>query len=148
MIFNYGVNGDLNNALSINYNKRLLSKELEMDGLTIMSFAMNEVSNSIDKFIIKNKINLKKSYFCLHQPNKTIHNYFLQKFKIDKKNSIFTYKYGNTSAGMIPLSLNEYFSNKKIIYNHFLISGFGSGFLWANVFINMKNIKFLGVKKL
>lgn len=142
--YDFGCEGN-KDVLNLDITKK--NNKFNMNGILVMSFAMNTVYKHIKNFIKINKINLDKTYTCLHQPNFTIHDYLITKLRLDKKFNISNFNYGNTSAGSIPLAINSYFFNKKnkIIKNNILISGFGEGLMWSSCHISIQRSKFLGV---
>ena len=105
-----------------------------MDGLKVLEFAITNVPKSVSRVIKKSKIKTSKiDYFSFHQPNKSMHDHILRKIGVDMKKVVSTFKYGNTSAPSIPLSLSEKFKNKKLNNKIFLFCGFGAGFQWSTI---------------
>ena len=130
--FDFGTDGNENNALRISNNKS--QKNLYMDGLKVLEFAITNVPKSVSRVIKKSKIKTSKiDYFSFHQPNKSMHDHILRKIGVDMKKVVSTFKYGNTSAPSIPLSLSEKFKNKKLNNKIFLFCGFGAGFQWSTI---------------
>ncbi len=72
-----------------------------------------------------------------HQANLRISQYIQQKLKLGDDqvyNNIM--RYGNTTAGSIPIALSEAFQEGKIKENDLIcLAAFGSGFTWASALI-------------
>lgn len=112
---------------------------LEMSGLDVMTFALREVPESINKNLEKSGFTLNDiDTVVLHQANSLINTALERKIKrTDLPRALK--EFGNTSGSSIPLVLttvlgNEYFSqNRKII-----LSGFGIGLSWGSCIIDIQ----------
>lgn len=136
--YDFGVDGNDNNALRIESKKG--KKNLIMDGLKVFEFAIKRVPETINKLIKKSNFKLNKiDYFSFHQPNKSMHNHLIKKLNLKMEKVIYTFQYGNTSSPSIPISFSSRFPNKKINNKKVLLCGFGSGFQWSTVLVNLKN---------
>ena len=84
------------------------------------------------------KNNLKSndiSYLVPHQANKRIIDATAKKMGIgDKKVLMNIEKYGNTTAGTIPLCLWD-FEKKLKKGDNLILSAFGGGFTWGSVYL-------------
>lgn len=114
-------------------------KHLKLEGMEVFNFALKEVAPSIKDLYEKvNQELTETDYFIFHQANKLINESVRKKLKIEaEKTPISIDEYGNTSSASIPLTLTtrlqEAFEEQKKI----LFSGFGVGFSWANVLLNL-----------
>ena len=111
---------------------------IRQDGKKVFKFAvkrMAEVSEKIlkDNGLIGNDIDL----FIPHQANKRIIDATRKRCGISEdKVFININKYGNTTAGTIPICLNEAVEDKRIkTGDYILLSAFGSGYTWGSVLI-------------
>ena len=111
---------------------------IRQDGKKVFKFAvkrMAEVSEKIlkDNGLTGNDINL----FIPHQANRRIIDATRKRCGISEdKVFININKYGNTTAGTIPICLNEAVEDKRIkTGNYILLSAFGSGYTWGSVLI-------------
>ena len=111
---------------------------IRQDGKKVFKFAvkrMAEVSEKIlkDNGLTGNDIDL----FIPHQANKRIIDATRKRCGISEdKVFININKYGNTTAGTIPICLNEAVEYKRIkTGDYILLSAFGSGYTWGSVLI-------------
>ena len=111
---------------------------IRQDGKKVFKFAvkrMAEVSEKIlkDNGLTGNDIDL----FIPHQANKRIIDATRKRCGISEdKVFININKYGNTTAGTIPICLNEAVEDKKIkTGDYILLSAFGSGYTWGSILI-------------
>ena len=77
------------------------------------------------------------SLFIPHQANKRIIDAAAQKCGIDENKVLINIdKYGNTTAGTIPIAMNEAINDKRIKDgDYILLSSFGAGFTWGSMLI-------------
>jgi len=111
---------------------------IQMNGQEVYKFAVKEVP-----LIIKDLF--KKTHYCsdkvdwllLHQANQRILDSVGEKLKFSRKKILSNLqKYGNTSAGTIPLMLDEAVRKKTIKQNDIIAtSGFGAGLSWGSALI-------------
>ena len=111
---------------------------IRQDGKKVFKFAvkrMAEVSEKIlkDNGLTGNDIDL----FIPHQANKRIIDATRKRCGISEdKVFININKYGNTTAGTIPICLNEAVEDKRIkTGDYILLSAFGSGYTWGSILI-------------
>ena len=94
------------------------------------------MANISEEIMLKN--NLKSndiSYLVPHQANKRIIDATAKKMGIgDKKVLMNIEKYGNTTAGTIPLCLWD-FEKKLKKGDNLILSAFGGGFTWGSVYL-------------
>ncbi len=135
--FIYGTDGSGGNfAIFKNFGANYLhnkKKEIfDMNGPGILSFALKEVPESINKYLKKNKISLNKiDKFIFHQANEFIIDSLKIKLNIpDNKVIKYLSDTGNTVSSSIPIALkkseNQFKKGEKI-----LLVGFGGGLSWG-----------------
>ena len=75
-----------------------------------------------------------------HQANLRISNYIQAKLGLpDEKVYNNIMRYGNTTAGSIPIAMSEAWEEGKIKENQVIcLAAFGSGFTWASALIRWK----------
>lgn len=116
------------------------NKDAVMDGNAILLFAMNEVCNSINEFKRHYKIDENSiDYYILHQAQRIVVDSVIDGCPLSGSKVLTSYeKFGNTNTTSIPLTITinrESFMDKKRV--HLLMSGFGSGLTWSNVYTSI-----------
>lgn len=107
---------------------------LRMDGRNVFKWAVNLVTDTIDLVLAKSGMNVHDvSLYVLHQANIRIINAATEQLGIpDERVFNNLHRYGNTSAGSIPLALDEAFQAGRIHRGDtLLMSGFGAGLTWG-----------------
>lgn len=107
---------------------------MKMDGRNVFKWAVRVVQESIELVLEKSGLNVSDvSLFILHQANVRIVNAAMEKLGIPAdKVSINLDQYGNTSAGSIPICLDEGVQDKRIESGDIvLMCGFGAGLTWG-----------------
>ena len=107
---------------------------ITMNGQEVYKFAVREVPIIIDQLMKVSNVNTNDiDWLVLHQANKRILDAVGERLKIENEKILSNlHKYGNTSAGTIPIVIDEYVRNKKIKNNDLLLtSGFGAGLSWG-----------------
>lgn len=140
------------NAAPVDINNALLKKEvlgdklsenestkyLFMEGKEIFKFAVKVMEETIEKLVERANLSIEDlDYIIPHQANLRIIDYTIRKLNIDKdKFYINLNNYGNTSAGSIPIALDE--MNKKGLLKrgqNILMVGFGGGLTWGGTLV-------------
>lgn len=126
--------------------------EMDLHGLDMMNFVLNDASALIDETIKyfggKNKFDL----FMLHQPNEMIVKSLATILDLPmEKIPLFVDGYGNVSSGSIPLGLclsreSDLLNNGNKIFT--LMSGYGAGASWGTVVTDLGKTKFYKVVEL
>lgn len=105
-----------------------------MQGEDVFSFTISDVPKAIKEFLSRTSTTID-DYDCLafHQANQFIHKLLAKKIKADlAKMPLCINKYGNTSAGAIPLLLCDMFGKSAEAKSlKFLFCGFGVGLSWG-----------------
>jgi 3-oxoacyl-[acyl-carrier-protein] synthase III len=107
---------------------------MRMDGRNVFKWAVNLVTDTIDLVLAKTGMSVHDvSLYVLHQANIRIINSAMDQLGIPE-DKVFNnlHKYGNTSAGSIPIALDEAFQAGRIHRGDtLLLSGFGAGLTWG-----------------
>lgn len=107
---------------------------LKMDGKNVFKWAVRVVEESIQLVLEKSELTVDDvSMFFLHQANARIVDAAMEKLGIPRsKVAINLDRYGNTSAGSIPLCLDEATRDGRIRTGDVLLMcGFGAGLTWG-----------------
>ena len=111
---------------------------LKQDGKTVFKYAVKGMADVSEKILSRN--NLKGNDIALfipHQANKRIIDAASERCGISNdKVMINIDKYGNTTAGTIPIALNEAVQQNRLKKgDYILLSSFGAGFTWGSMLI-------------
>ena len=130
-----------NNIDSIIDNINFLSggfAPIQMNGQEVYKFAVKEVPIILEKLFIKTNYDSDEvDWLVLHQANQRILDSVGERLKIPREKILSNLeKYGNTSAGTIPLMMDEGIRNNRIKKNDIIAtSGFGAGLSWGAALI-------------
>jgi len=119
-------------------------KHLKLNGMEVFNFALKEVAPSIKELLVFSETEIEKiNYFVFHQANKLINDSVRKKLRIDEnKVPLSIDYYGNTSSASIPLTICKELEHVvKGSEKLYLLSGFGVGFSWATVLLNLADVK-------
>ena len=107
-----------------------------MKGAEVFKFAIKVMKESILSVVTKEELS-EIDYIISHQANKRIIEFAAKSLKLDiEKFPMNLEKYGNTSAGSIPILLDELVRNNKIKKGHRLVLvAFGGGLTYASSLI-------------
>mgnify|MGYP001320582926 FL=1 len=111
---------------------------IKQDGKTVFKYAVKGMADVSKKILTKNNLTGDDiSLFIPHQANKRIIDAAAERCGINNDKVLINIdKYGNTTAGTIPIAMNEALENKKIQDGDFiLLSSFGAGFTWGSMLI-------------
>ena len=108
------------------------------DGKTVFKYAVNRMSEVSKEIIEKNKLSSHDiKLFIPHQANQRIIDATARKCGLDIDQVFVNIdKYGNTTAGTIPIAIDE--ANKMNLLNRgefLLLAAFGGGFTWGSMLI-------------
>jgi len=111
---------------------------IQMNGQEVYKFAVSEVPEIINELFKETNYSFQKvDWLLLHQANQRILDSVGQKLKIPKEKILSNLNnYGNTSAGTIPLMMDEAIRKRIIKQNDMIaLSGFGAGLSWGAALI-------------
>ena len=108
------------------------------DGKTVFKYAVNRMSEVSKEIIEKNKLSSHDiKLFIPHQANQRIIDATARKCGLDLDQVFVNIdKYGNTTAGTIPIAIDE--ANKMNLLDSgefLLLAAFGGGFTWGSMLI-------------
>jgi 3-oxoacyl-[acyl-carrier-protein] synthase-3 len=113
---------------------------LFMNGPEIFNFTIDAVPVAVEQCLKKNVMSLNDiDYFIFHQANKYIIGYLRKKLGIpvEKFHSDIVYT-GNTVSSTIPIAFDTALKSGKIVKgNKVLLCGFGVGYSWGAVIIEV-----------
>lgn len=111
---------------------------LQMDGRAVFKWAVNVLSESIGDVLEAAHTTMEEiDLLVAHQANIRIIDAAAGDLGIDRQR-VFTNldRYGNTSAGSVPLALDEAHEQGRIARGHRLVlSGFGAGLVWGTALL-------------
>ncbi|CAN5449820.1 ketoacyl-ACP synthase III [soil metagenome] len=112
---------------------------MHMDGNGVYRWAIEILRDTVNDVCTAAKIPVEAiDLFCVHQANIRIIEQSLHKWLDVKPERVFNNleKYGNTSAGSIPIALDEALAAGKLNRGQLaLFSGFGAGLAWGTALI-------------
>ncbi len=111
---------------------------LRMDGRAVFKWAIRILDDTIRAVVAAAGITVDDlDLVVLHQANIRILDAAAEQLGIDRKKMFVNLdRYGNTSAGSIPLALDEAMQAGRIQPgDRVLVSGFGAGLTWGTVII-------------
>ena len=112
------------------------------DGKTVFKFAVKNMADVSKQILDKNKlIGSDIKLFIPHQANKRIIDAAAKRCGIkDEQVLVNINKYGNTTAGTIPIALNEAVESGRLVEGDLLLlAAFGGGFTWGSMLIKWGN---------
>ena len=115
---------------------------IKQDGKTVFKHAVRGMADVSAKILSKNNLTGEDiSLFIPHQANKRIIDAAAEKCGISKEKVLINIdKYGNTTAGTIPIALSEAVDNGKIKNGDYvLLSSFGAGFTWGSILLRWED---------
>ena len=114
------------------------------DGKTVFKFAVKNMADVSKQILDKNKlIGSDIKLFIPHQANKRIIDAAEKRCGIkDEQVLVNINKYGNTTAGTIPIALNEAVESGRLVEGDLLLlAAFGGGFTWGSMLIRWGEAK-------
>lgn len=139
-------NGELIKLTSMSdHGNDFVDREVEKDsffsmkGAEVFKFAIKVMKESILSVVSKEELT-NVDYIISHQANKRIIEFAAKSLKMDiEKFPMNLEKYGNTSAGSIPILLDEMVKSKKIQKgDRLVLVAFGGGLTYASSLIEWK----------
>ena len=106
------------------------------DGKVVFKFAVSRMADVAEEIMKKNKLSSKDiSWLVPHQANLRIIDATARRMGIgDEKIMINIQKYGNTTAGTIPLCLWEW-EDRLNKGDNIILAAFGGGFTWGSIYL-------------
>ena len=107
---------------------------LHMDGRSVYKWAVRAITDTIELVLEKTGMSPQDvELYLLHQANIRIISYAMEQLNIPAHKVYNNLdRYGNTSAGSIPLAMDEAFQAGRISHGDtLLLSGFGAGLSWG-----------------
>mmetsp|Transcript_8068 Transcript_8068/g.30245 ORF Transcript_8068/g.30245 Transcript_8068/m.30245 type:complete len:390 (-) Transcript_8068:73-1242(-) len=108
---------------------------IQMNGQEVFKFAVRTVPDTLNKSLAKAKITPEEiDHLVLHQANQRIIDGAAKKFGLGKEKVVSNIeKYGNTSAGSVPIAMAEAVLEGRIKKGDIVATvGFGAGLTWAS----------------
>lgn len=127
---------------------RSLNGDFHMDGNAILLFSLTEAVQSIKDIKTHFQIDEQEiDYYVIHQAQKLILDSIANECNIVSEKVLTSYEeYGNTSTAALPLTICHNVDRlKEKATVRMLLSGFGVGLAWANVYIEMNTQNILPV---
>ena len=107
---------------------------MTMDGYAVFKWAVNILTDTIQDVLTDAKLTVDDvSLYVAHQANIRIINAAIDSLHIPRSRVFNNLeKYGNTSAGSIPIALDEALADNRLKRGELvLLSGFGAGLAWG-----------------
>jgi 3-oxoacyl-[acyl-carrier-protein] synthase-3 len=109
---------------------------LVQDGKTVFKYAVIKMTETSKKLMEKNGITHENINLLIpHQANQRIIDSVAEKLSLRKDQVVTNIeKYGNTTAGTIPIAMSEAYQEGRISKgDQILLSAFGTGFSWGSL---------------
>lgn len=147
--WDYGADGSIAESLSIKAGPGIPSQEaadykVEMDGQAVFRFATAAMAKSSERALAMAGLTLADVDLIVpHQANRRILEMAAKRWGLELGRFVLNLdRYGNTSAGSIPLALWEAQQAKRIEPGSLvLLTGFGGGLSWASVVLRWATAK-------
>lgn len=113
---------------------------IEMNGREVFKFATKTVPMAIEELLDKNGYNLEDiDMFVCHQANERIIESSAKKLGVEMdKMFVDISEYGNTSAGSVPIALDDAMKQGVIKKGDLIVTvAFGGGFTWSSALIRL-----------
>tara|TARA_Y100000590_G_scaffold273031_1_gene306543 strand:+ start:851 stop:1831 length:981 start_codon:yes stop_codon:yes gene_type:complete len=115
---------------------------LKQDGKTIFKFAVKGMADVSEEILRKNNLSGDDiDLFIPHQANKRIIDAAAKRCGISQDKVVINInEYGNTTAGTIPIAINESVISGRLCKGDILLlAAFGAGFTWGSMIIRWGN---------
>ena len=132
--------GSLHPASKDTVDKRM--HYVYQDGKTVFKFAVKNMAEVSKRILDRNQLTGDDiKLFIPHQANQRIIDAAAKRCGLDdEKVFININKYGNTTAGTIPIALDEAVESNRLTKNDMLLfAAFGGGFTWGSMLIKWSN---------
>ena len=111
---------------------------IKQDGKTVFKFAVRRMADVSEKILSRNNLSGEDiALFIPHQANKRIIDAAAERCGISSEKVLINIdRYGNTTAGTIPIAMNEAVEKNQIKDgDYILLASFGAGFTWGSILI-------------
>ena len=111
---------------------------IKQDGKTVYKFAVRGMADVSEEILSRNNLSGEDiALFIPHQANKRIIDAAAERCGISSEKVLINIdRYGNTTAGTIPIAMNEAVENNQIKDgDYILLASFGAGFTWGSILI-------------
>lgn len=106
------------------------------EGRVVFKYAVSSMADVSEEIVNQNNLSIEDvDWFVPHQANMRIIDAARQRLNVpEEKVMVNIHKYGNTSAGTIPLCLWEW-ENQLKKGDNIILAAFGAGFSWGSVYL-------------
>ena len=145
ILYTSNTNGALENCRCPNKALGSLEKRkhfIKQDGKTVFKHAVKGMADVSEKILSRNNLTGQDiSLFIPHQANKRIIDSAANRCGISEEKVLINIdRYGNTTAGTIPIAINEAVKDNRIKDgDYILLASFGAGFTWGSVLIKWES---------
>ena len=115
---------------------------IKQDGKTVFKHAVKGMADVSEKILSRNNLTGDDiSLFIPHQANKRIIDSAANRCGISEDKVLINIdQYGNTTAGTIPIAINEAINDKRIKDGDYvLLASFGAGFTWGSILLKWES---------
>jgi len=115
---------------------------IKQDGKTVFKHAVKGMADVSEKILFRNNLTGDDiALFIPHQANKRIIESAANRCGISEDKVLINIdQYGNTTAGTIPIAINEAINDKRIKNgDYLLLASFGAGFTWGSILIKWES---------
>ena len=115
---------------------------IKQDGKTVFKHALKGMADVSEKILSRNNLTGDDiALFIPHQANKRIIDSAANRCGISEDKVLINIdQYGNTTAGTIPIAINEAIDDKRIKNGDYvLLASFGAGFTWGSILIKWES---------
>ena len=115
---------------------------IKQDGKTVFKHAVKGMADVSEKILSRNNLTGDDiALFIPHQANKRIIDSAANRCGISEEKVLINIdRYGNTTAGTIPIAINEAINDKRIKDGDYvLLASFGAGFTWGSILLKWES---------
>ena len=115
---------------------------IKQDGKTVFKHAVKGMADVSEKILSRNNLTGDDiSLFIPHQANKRIIDSAANRCGISEEKVLINIdRYGNTTAGTIPIAINEAINDKRVKDGDYvLLASFGAGFTWGSILLKWES---------
>ena len=115
---------------------------IKQDGKTVFKHAVKGMADVSEKILSRNNLTGDDiALFIPHQANKRIIDSAANRCGISEEKVLINIdRYGNTTAGTIPIAINEAINDRRIKDGDYvLLASFGAGFTWGSILLKWES---------